>query len=196
MNISFEELRDVNILYEKNMFNKYIRNRNKPINDDVVDDMSKLNNEADNVKRVISNSLLNDNELNDSFYTNYNRTTKSVPSNMQLNREIITDINNMYNNQTINSNSNDKVATLLNTLKTSTYKKPWNKLSVYHKMIKINEYITNTYGDKPSLVEKIEALINQKKMNSTKFVVYDPNTEKILQIPVIKCVNNEPLLTI
>ena len=69
-----------------------------------------------------------------------------------------------------------------------TYKKQWNKLPSFHKIVKIKEFIRNTYGEgniQSELITKLSDYTNEGKINTKKYVIYDPNLEKILSIPVL-----------
>lgn len=69
------------------------------------------------------------------------------------------------------------------------YKKPWNKLTTFHKTIKIKEYVKDNYGDgdmQNEIVIKLATHINDGKINTKKFVVYDPNAEKILSLSCLE----------
>lgn len=66
-----------------------------------------------------------------------------------------------------------------------TYKKQWNKLLAFHKIVKIKEFIKDKYGDGPLQDEintKLSTYINEGKINTKKYITYDPNAEKILSV--------------
>lgn len=68
------------------------------------------------------------------------------------------------------------------------YKKQWNKLSPYHKIVKLKEYVKDTYNDgklQDEIVKKLISYAEEGKINSKKYVIYDPSAEKILSIPVL-----------
>lgn len=68
------------------------------------------------------------------------------------------------------------------------YKKQWNKLLLPHKKKKIAEFILDKYSEleyKNDIITKIHLLLSDGKMNSNKTVIYDPNSEKIISIPVL-----------
>lgn len=74
------------------------------------------------------------------------------------------------------------------------YKKPWNKLNIIHKKIKIKEYISNlmlTKDKKKVLTDKLLNLLNNKKLNKKSDVDYDSFNGKIITITVLKCKNEE-----
>jgi len=69
-----------------------------------------------------------------------------------------------------------------------TYKKQWNKLLPFHKIFKIKEFINEIILDKNmqnEIIDKLSNYINTGKINTKKYVVYDPNLEKILSIPCL-----------
>lgn len=69
------------------------------------------------------------------------------------------------------------------------YKQKWSRLSQQHKIIKIKEYIEikilNT-SNKKKILEKIEQLIIENKFKTKKYIIYDQNTEQIINMPVLK----------
>jgi hypothetical protein len=80
-----------------------------------------------------------------------------------------------------------------------TYKKQWNKLPSIHKIIKIKEYIKETYGESELQDEIIIALnkyAEEGKINTKKNVIYDPNAEKILSIPILMVDKNKNTFSI
>ena len=68
------------------------------------------------------------------------------------------------------------------------YKKPWNRLSNFHKTIKMKEFIQSDYpvAWQDRLMTDLTQLIEEGKMGSKKQVDYDPLTESIKNIFVIK----------
>ena len=68
------------------------------------------------------------------------------------------------------------------------YRKLWNKLIAIHKIVKIKEYIKETYGEGPlqtTIIDQMSKCAEEGKINTKKSVIYDPNAEKILSIPVL-----------
>lgn len=75
-----------------------------------------------------------------------------------------------------------------------TYKKQWNKLPPFHKTVKLTEYLNENIKDKTTRDELIEKLTDHAingRINTKKYVVYDPNEEKILLLPCLKIVKTE-----
>lgn len=69
-----------------------------------------------------------------------------------------------------------------------TFRKQWNKLLAFHKIVKIKEYIKENIQDEQMQNEIIEQLIkyaNEGRINTKKYIVYDPNAEKILLMPCL-----------
>jgi hypothetical protein len=65
------------------------------------------------------------------------------------------------------------------------YKKQWNKLLAFHKIVKIKEYIKDTYGEgtmQDEIIMKLSECINDGKINTKKYVVYNPDGERILSM--------------
>ncbi|AYV76956.1 MAG: hypothetical protein Barrevirus5_15 [Barrevirus sp.] len=75
-----------------------------------------------------------------------------------------------------------------------TYKKQWNKLPPFHKTVKINEYLLEHIKDKKvrdALSDKLADHALKGQINNKKYVVYDPNEEKILLLPCLKIIKDE-----
>ncbi|QKF93782.1 hypothetical protein QKU48_gp0324 [Fadolivirus algeromassiliense] len=69
-----------------------------------------------------------------------------------------------------------------------TYKKQWNKLLPFHQITKIKEYINENIKDetmKNELIEKLSTYSEEKRINTKKHIVYDPNIGKILLMPCL-----------
>lgn len=69
-----------------------------------------------------------------------------------------------------------------------TYKKQWNKLTNFHKLVKIKEFITENYeanNFRDEILAKLTLRIDDNTFNTKKYVIYDPNAEKILSIPAL-----------
>lgn len=74
------------------------------------------------------------------------------------------------------------------------YKKTWNRLQIIHRSAKMKEYLEENYKDKPyynSLCSDIDALIQMNKLNTKKYIIYDPNAEKITAMPCLKIDEDE-----
>jgi len=74
------------------------------------------------------------------------------------------------------------------------YKKPWNKLNIIHKKIKIKEFVNKLIiksDEKQKLNKKLINLLNDKKLNKKDDVDYDSINGKIISISILKCKNNE-----
>ena len=93
----------------------------------------------------------------------------------------ITDSKYKEKNKTLNDELDD-ISNLI-------FKKAWNRLPNYHKIIKINEYITGLIKDKKimkEVINKLTELVNSKKLNSLKHVNYDSTKCTIISISVLK----------
>lgn len=68
------------------------------------------------------------------------------------------------------------------------YKKPWNKLHEFHKITKIKEFVKEHVKDQQmqnEIITKLVDHITNGMINTKKYVVYDPNGEKILTLPCL-----------
>jgi len=96
------------------------------------------------------------------------------------NNTIISDKTEEENNKNIFQQNNEYI-----------YKKPWNKLSEVHKIIKIKEYVKTQLGiiDKKYETELIKLLtkyIKDKILSKKKSVNYNMYKAKIISIPSLK----------
>ena len=73
-----------------------------------------------------------------------------------------------------------------------TYKKQWNKLSGFHKTVKITEYLNENIKENKSmrdeLLVKLTDHATNGRINTKKYIIYDPNEEKILSMPCLKII--------
>lgn len=74
------------------------------------------------------------------------------------------------------------------------YKKQWNKLKPFHKMEKLKEYLNENIKEK-SIADKLladfEPHVNKGSINTKKYIIYDPNEEKILSLPCLKIIKTD-----
>lgn len=76
----------------------------------------------------------------------------------------------------------------------ATFKKPWNRLFHIHKSIKLKEYLIENIDNeemRSELTQKLCKLAEEGKINSKKFVTYNPTLEKIEAIPCLNVKDNE-----
>ena len=78
------------------------------------------------------------------------------------------------------------IQTRLGSLEDLVYKRPWNKLDVIQKKIKLDEFVKEFFiiknNSKDVIIKKLYKSFNDNKLNSSKFVHYEPLTSKILEI--------------
>lgn len=68
------------------------------------------------------------------------------------------------------------------------YRKQWNKLNPQQKINKISQYLKSKNYDSvlsDSILKELSVLAHEGKINTKKNVVYDPNAEIILSIPIL-----------
>lgn len=73
----------------------------------------------------------------------------------------------------------------------NTFKKAWSKLPPYHKFQKVKEYLDSKkipIVERKKIEEKIILKINDKTLNTCKYVTYDTDTCKITKIILDKAV--------
>lgn len=75
------------------------------------------------------------------------------------------------------------------------YLKPWNKLTIIHKIIKIKEFVTNLnindVNEKDTLKEKLIELIKNKNLIKNNKINYDSTKGKIISISCLLHNNNK-----
>jgi hypothetical protein len=124
-------------------------------------------------------------------YINLNKKNyySNLIKNTENNEKIF--INNLLNNLTKNLESNIKsnINNLLSeTEKTEDdylYKKPWNRLNIVHKIIKIKEFINSkniSLENKNYLIQKLSLMIKNKKLQKISDVEYNSELMKIISI--------------
>ena len=74
------------------------------------------------------------------------------------------------------------------------YKKPWNKMNIIHKKIKMEEFVNNLSIDdseiKKHLKSQLVSMLKNKKLTKKNEVEYDATNGKIISIPSLKFKNN------
>jgi hypothetical protein len=74
------------------------------------------------------------------------------------------------------------------------YKKPWNKLNVIHKIIKMKEFVNNLTIDdvemKKHLKNQLVLMIKNKQLTKKNDVEYDYHIGRIISIPQLKYKDN------
>lgn len=69
-----------------------------------------------------------------------------------------------------------------------TYRKQWNKLLPFHKIVKLKEYINEHIKDEKmqkEIIDKLSKYAEEGRINTKKYIIYDPNLEKILSMPCL-----------
>jgi hypothetical protein len=100
------------------------------------------------------------------YHNNINIINTIVDKKTEVNSEVKTDINTTY--------SSDE----------NLYKKPWAKLNIVHKIIKIKEYVNNlniSDVDKHIMKEKIINMVKTKTLKKDN-INYDSNNGSIILI--------------
>ena len=74
------------------------------------------------------------------------------------------------------------------------YKKPWNKLNIIHKVIKIKEFINNIVINDPEIKKHLRTqlvdMVKKKKLTTKNDVEYDYINGKIISISSLQCKDN------
>ena len=82
----------------------------------------------------------------------------------------------------------NKFITTFNEIEEILIERPWNKLFEYHKIIKIIEYSNEKIEKnmRNKIMNELIELVKNKKLNKKNEVIYDRNTKKIVDIPILK----------
>lgn len=74
------------------------------------------------------------------------------------------------------------------------YKKPWNKLNIIHKSLKIQEFVNHLTIDDPEMKKHLKnqlvLMIKNKKLTKKSDVEYDYVNGKVISIPSLQYKNN------
>ncbi len=74
------------------------------------------------------------------------------------------------------------------------YKKPWNKMNIIHKKIKMEEFVNNLSINDADIKKHLKAqlvlMLKNKKLTKKNEVEYDSINGKIISIPALKYKNN------
>jgi hypothetical protein len=120
------------------------------------------------------------NELNDPENIDIERK-KNVKYQLNL-------INKDISNLEYNSNMDE----LYKSLDDQAYNTDWNKLLKSHKILKIKEYVKETYDSNEKLEEMLITAIDNNKLTPSKYIIYNKNLMKITDMPFVKeCDNGE-----
>lgn len=96
--------------------------------------------------------------------------------------------NHEKNNDNRKESTQTTMARYFSKIDNNIYKKLWAKLPPFHKCIKIKEYIDDTYGTgkmQTEIIEQLSKLVHNGELTKKQHIVYDPNDEKILSIPIL-----------
>jgi len=90
-------------------------------------------------------------------------------------------IDNIENSDTL-TNKDSEVQNEIVEYDINLYKKPWNKLNIIHKILKIKEYINNLNIndsiEKNNLIDQLVNLIKKKELTKKKKILYNKKKKK------------------
>jgi len=135
-----------------------------------------------NIKNyIIKNNLYDNNKWIDILLINQNKIIIDNNENL-VSSESLTNKESDLQNEIIEYDIN-------------LYKKPWVKLNIIHKFLKIKEYINdlniNDSIEKDNLIEVLINLVKNKQLTKKKKVLYDENNGKIISITELKYINGK-----
>jgi hypothetical protein len=100
-------------------------------------------------------------------------------------KKTLNNILNKYKEIEKGKDAGNQLKSYLDTISKNMYKKKWNLLTKFHKSIKLKAY-ANSLTKKTKLQERIYSklinALNDKKIHTTKSVLYDVENETILNI--------------
>ncbi|ULY68599.1 hypothetical protein [Chlorella virus XW01] len=118
--------------------------------------------------------------LNKKYY--YNNLVKNLKNDEKIY------VNNLIKILDNKSTNITNINILTETEKTEDdylYKKPWNRLNMVHKIIKIKEFVNSmniSLENKNSLIQKMSLMIKNKKLQKVSDVEYNQELMKIISI--------------
>lgn len=135
-----------------------------------------------NIKNyIVKNNLYDNNKWIDILLINQNK--------------IIIENNEILVSSESVSNKDSEVQNEINEYDINLYKKPWVKLNIIHKFLKIKEYINdlniNDMTEKNKLIELLIILVKNKELTKKKKVLYDEINGKIISIVELKYINGK-----
>jgi hypothetical protein len=137
-----------------------------------------------NFKTKIQNELnyLKDGSKSVSIFSNM--------SNFDLDDRIMTleKLLNIKSEFKKSETSQQKKENIIAEIEKYTYRKQWNKLTSFHKIVKLKEFVKDNFDEgelQNEIVDKLAKYAEEGRINTKKYVVYDPNTEKILSMPCL-----------
>lgn len=138
----------------------------------------------DNLEKYLNKEYYNNIKLylNKNNNHEYDNILNNYIEENNITNEII-ESENLTITESINTMSDDYI-----------YKKPWNKLNIIHKKIKIKEFINNLNiekKEKQNLINKFILLVNEKKITKKNDINYDEDNGVITSIPLLKHKNNK-----
>lgn len=135
------------------------------------------------------------NQIN-NMINNLSQDEQNIRKNKLHN--IINDLNNFIEIKT--ETIQQKRENLFKEIDKYVFRKQWNKLTPIHQSIKIKEFISNNddiHSElKNKIINELCKMANDGKINTKRCVVYDPNAEKILSIPILNIDNEKKIYNI
>jgi hypothetical protein len=104
-----------------------------------------------------------------------------------------------YQDNTITENNVENITEAITETETLysedfVYKKPWNKMNIIHKKIKLEEFVNNLTIEDPEIKKHLKSqfitMLKNKKLTKKNEVEYDAVNGKIISIPSLKYKNN------
>lgn len=160
--------------------NELINKLTKIVNSNYRD---KFNNELIYLEKLSVNT--SENEENKVLGTELTR--EQLINRITLLKQILTN----YDNQTAETltiinqeNECSKLTNMFTATDKLTYGREWKKLAPIHKIIKIKEFFNflPETSFKQELIDKLEKLLNEKKLKETEHIVYDPEQLRITEL--------------
>lgn len=137
-----------------------------------------------NFKTKIKNELdyLKEEEKNISIFTNY--SDFDIDERIVMLEKLLNINNNIKKNITVQQKKDNLIAEIEKYI----YRKQWNKLKSFHKIVKLKEFIKENYGEgdlQNDITNDLCKYADEGRINTKKYVIYDPNAEKILSMPCL-----------
>ena len=138
------------------------------------------------------------NDLQINYFNNLLLACDKLNINNNKIQKILNDLihnqNNVENNDNVTvSDKNDNIT--LSEKNNYLYLKPWTKLNIVHKNIKIKEFVNSlnidNLHDKNNLKDNIINIIKDKILSKKTKINYDSNKGVIISISCLACTDNK-----
>jgi len=135
------------------------------------------------------------NNINLSYYINLKKYNTDSTVEKVINEKISKlQIILKETNDSVNEEKNLILESKLSETEEGYFYKPWNKMSIVHKIIKLKEYVSDLElenNTKIKLISYLKDALKKKKITKNDQVIYNISKAKIISIPKLELSNNK-----